>query len=125
MTKINEIYKCNICGNIVEVIHTGEGELVCCSQPMGLQKENTIDASTEKHIPIIEKTDQGIKVKIGSIDHPMEYTHYIEWIEILVNGASCKHFLKPGDKPETKFPTKVENITVRAYCNLHGLWQSK
>lgn len=125
MTQKNQIYKCNICGNIIQVLHVGAGELVCCGQPMELQIEKTEDQGAEKHVPVIEKTAKGIKVKIGSIDHPMEQDHYIEWIEIIVNNNAGKHFLKPGDKPETEFPFKHENIQIRAYCNIHGLWQSK
>ena len=114
-----QIWKCEICGNIIEVLHKGADALVCCEQPMKLQQENTVDASKEKHVPVI----QGNVVKIGSEPHPMEETHYIEWIEITVNGNSCKHFLKPGENPEAIF--KAENITnARAYCNLHGLWKS-
>ena len=124
MTELNQIYKCNVCGNITQVIHTGIGELVCCGQPMQLMKENTVDAATEKHVPIIEKTDTGIKVKVGEVPHPMEDTHYIEWIEILADGRSYKKFLKPGDAPETEFCIQADLITAREYCNLHGLWKS-
>lgn len=124
MTKLNEIYKCNICGNIVEIVHAGAGQLVCCGQPMNLQNANTVDASLEKHVPAIEKTQGGFRVKIGSVAHPMETAHYIEWIEIIDNGKSCKEFLKPGDAPEAEFCLEAEKIEVRAYCNLHGLWQT-
>jgi len=124
MTKLREIYKCEICGNIVEVLHDGVGELVCCGQPMKLMQGNTVDASKEKHVPVIEKIDIGIKVKVGSKPHPMEDSHYIEWIEIIVDGKSCKKFLKPSDQPEVEFEVKGENIEARAYCNLHGLWKS-
>ena len=124
MTKRNEIYKCNICGNIVEVLHTGVGELVCCGQPMVLQTENSIDASTEKHVPVIEKTDSGVKVKVGSAPHPMEEAHYIEWIEIIADGISHKKFLQSSDVPEAEFCVQAQEITAREYCNLHGLWKS-
>lgn len=124
MTEKLQIYKCEICGNIVEVLHTGKGQLVCCGQPMKLQKENTVDAAKEKHVPVIEKTDDGIKVKVGSVPHPMEEKHYIEWIEVIVDGKSCREFLKPGAQPEAVFLIKGENITAREYCNLHGLWKS-
>lgn len=123
MTKLNEAYKCTICGNIVEVVHAGGGGLVCCGQPMNLQSENSVDASHEKHVPVVEETENGIKVTIGSIAHPMEDTHYIEWIEVIVDGKSYKHFLRPGDTPEAEFKIAGDNITVRAYCNLHGLWK--
>lgn len=124
ITKQNEIYRCNICGNIVEVLYTGGGTLVCCGQPMELLKENTVDASLEKHVPVIEKTKSGIKVKVGSVPHPMEETHYIEWIQVLADGRSYRKFLKPGDKPEAEFEIKAKVIQAREYCNLHGLWKS-
>lgn len=124
MTKHLEIYKCEICGNMVEVIHTGVGELVCCGQPMKLMTENTVDAAKEKHVPVIEKTADGIKVAVGSVAHPMEDKHYIEWIEIIVDGKSYRQFLKPGEKPETFFKIDGTSITAREYCNLHGLWKS-
>jgi len=124
MTKLNEIYKCNVCGNIVEMVHTGAGQLVCCGQPMILQVANTVDASKEKHVPVIEKTDKGVKIKIGSVPHPMEEAHFIEWIEIIADGKSYKKFLKPGDAPEAEFCVEAENIKARAYCNLHGLWEA-
>ena len=122
MTKLNQIYKCNVCGNIVEMVHEGFGQLVCCGQPMELQTENTVDASLEKHVPVIEKTDRGVLVKIGEVAHPMEAAHYIEWIEIIADGKSYKKFLKPGDEPQAEFCIEAENIIARAYCNLHGLW---
>ncbi len=124
MTKQLEIYKCEICGNMVEVIHTGAGELVCCGQPMKLMTENTVDAAKEKHVPVIEKTADGIKVAVGSVAHPMEDKHYIEWIEIIVDGKSYRQFLKPGEKPEAFFKIDGTSITAREYCNLHGLWKS-
>jgi superoxide reductase len=104
--------------------HTGTGQLVCCGQPMVLQIANTVDASKEKHVPVIEKTSQGVKVKIGSIAHPMEEAHYIEWIEIIADGKSYKKFLKPGNAPETEFCIDAKNVKARAYCNLHGLWEA-
>ena len=124
MTKRLEVYKCMVCGNIVEVMHEGVGQLVCCGQPMKLMQENTVDASLEKHMPVIERTADGIKVKVGSIPHPMEEKHYIEWIQVLVDGKACRKFLKPGDLPEAEFPTKAEKIEAREYCNLHGLWKT-
>jgi superoxide reductase len=118
MTQLKEIYKCAICGNIVEVVHAGGGTLVCCGQPMNLMKENADDnASKEKHVPIIN----GKKVKIGSIEHPMEEKHYIEWIEGTDGKQTSRIFLKPGDKPEAEFCFEV--ISAREYCNLHGLWK--
>jgi superoxide reductase len=124
MTKINEVYKCQVCGNIVEMVHTGVGQLVCCGQPMVLQVANTVDASKEKHVPVIEKTGKGFKIKIGSVPHPMEEAHYIEWIEIIADNKSYREFLKPGDKPEALFKIAAKEIVAREYCNLHGLWQS-
>ena len=124
MTELRQIYKCNVCGNIVEVLHTGVGKLVCCGQPMELQKEKTEDDGREKHVPVIEKTESGVKVKVGSVPHPMEEKHYIEWIEVIVNGKSCRKFLKPGDKPEAEFMIKADSIEAREYCNVHGLWKS-
>lgn len=124
MTESNQIYKCNICGNIVEVVHTGAGELVCCGQPMELQQENTVDAAKEKHVPVVEEVDNGIKVKIGSDPHPMEEEHYIEWVEVIAGGKIYRQFLKPGDQPEAVFEVKAGSSEVRAYCSLHGLWKS-
>ena len=120
MVKRKEIYKCEVCSNMTEVVHEGPGQLVCCGQPMKLQEENTTDAATEKHIPIIE----GNKVIIGSIEHPMQDVHFIEWIEATSQkGEIMKKFLKPEDKPETTFP--FEPISAREYCNLHGLWKKE
>lgn len=121
----HEIYKCNICGNIIEVNHAGGGELVCCGKPMDLMTENTFDAAIEKHVPVVEKTEDGIKVSIGEVQHPMEEAHFIQWIEVITEEKSFKKFLKPGDKPKTEFCIKPEDIiSVREYCNLHGLWKN-
>ncbi len=124
MTEQKQIYKCNICGNIVEVIHAGKGELVCCGQAMELLKEKIEDTGAEKHVPVIEKTETGIRVKVGSVPHPMEESHYIEWVEVIANGKICRKFLKPGDKPEAEFKIKADTIKARIYCNIHGLWRS-
>ncbi|HCX88980.1 MAG: desulfoferrodoxin [Deltaproteobacteria bacterium CG12_big_fil_rev_8_21_14_0_65_43_10] len=124
MTKRLEIYKCEICGNIVEMLHEGKGELVCCGQPMKLYVENTTDAAREKHVPVIEKTQNGFKVKIGSVPHPMEEKHFIEWIEVIADGKTYRQFLKPGEPPEAVFCIDAEKITAREYCNLHGLWKA-
>lgn len=122
--KINEIYKCSICGNIVDVIHAGGGELVCCGKPMDLLIENSQDASTEKHVPVIEKTASGIKVLIGETPHPMENSHYIEWIEVISDGKSFRKFLNPGDEPMAEFCIEYsDDLIAREYCNLHGLWK--
>jgi superoxide reductase len=119
-----EIYKCELCGNIVEVVHGGEGELVCCGQPMKLFKENTVDAAKEKHVPVVEKTADGMKVKVGSVAHPMEEKHYIEWVEVIVDGKAYRQFLRPGQNPEASFRIEAENVTAREYCNVHGLWKA-
>jgi superoxide reductase len=125
MTKLRQIYKCNVCGNIVEVIHTGVGQLVCCGQPMELLTEKTADTGLEKHVPVIGKIGNQVKVKVGSVPHPMEEKHYVEWIEIIANGKACRKFLKPGEKPEAEFETTAEKIEAREYCNIHGLWRTK
>jgi superoxide reductase len=125
MTKIREIYKCNICGNIVEMLHAGVGELVCCGEPMELMKEKTEDSAVEKHVPYIEKTAEGVLVKVGqNQDHPMEEKHYIEWIQIIADGVAYRKFLKPSDKPQAKFEITASKIQAREYCNVHGLWKS-
>lgn len=118
-----EVYKCELCGNIVEVLHGGAGELVCCGQPMVLLKENTVDAAKEKHVPVVAKIDGGFKVSVGSVAHPMEEKHYIEWIEIIADGKSYVQFLNPGDVPEAVFKIDAANVTAREFCNLHGLWK--
>ncbi len=123
MTERLQVYKCEVCGNIVEMLHEGKGELVCCGKPMKLFKENTTDAALEKHVPVVEKTASGIKVKVGSTAHPMEEKHYIEWIEIIADGKAYRQFLKPGDVPEAVFEIKADEVTAREYCNLHGLWR--
>ena len=118
-----QVYKCDACGNIVEVLHAGGGELVCCGEPMKLLVENTVDAAKEKHIPIVEKTPEGVKVKVGSVAHPMEEKHYIQWIEIIADGKSYRQFLNPGEAPEATFNIQADQVTAREYCNLHGLWK--
>ena len=123
MTELLQIYKCEVCGNIIEMIHTGQGELVCCGQPMKLFSANTVDAAKEKHVPVKEAIHGGLKVKVGSIAHPMEEKHYIEWIEIVADGKAYRQFLKPGEAPEAFFPVSGE-FTAREYCNLHGLWKA-
>ena len=125
MIKKLQIYKCEVCGNMVEVIHEGEGELVCCDQPMKLVEENTTDAALEKHVPVIERTEDGIKAKVGSVPHPMTEEHHIEWIELIVDGRTYRQFLNPGDEPEAVFKVEAQSITAREYCNLHGLWKGE
>ena len=125
MAKKLEIYKCSVCGNIVEVLHGGVGELVCCGKPMENLAAKTADEGKEKHVPVIEKVDGGIKVKVGSVPHPMEEKHYIEWIEILANGKAYRQFLNPGDVPEAVFNVEASTVTAREHCNVHGLWEGK
>ena len=123
MTERLQVYKCEVCGNIVEVLHEGKGELVCCKQPMKLFVENTVDAAKEKHVPVIEKTAEGVTVRVGSVAHPMEEKHYIEWIEVIADGKVYRQFLKPTDTPEATFNIAAEQVMAREYCNLHGLWR--
>lgn len=124
MTKMLEIYKCGVCGNVTMVVGPSGGTLVCCGQPMTLQQEKRDDAGKEKHVPVIEKTATGIKVKLGSIPHPMEEKHYIQWIEVISGDNLSCHGLKPGQKPEAEFPVTAMPVKVRAFCNVHGLWTS-
>jgi superoxide reductase len=118
-----QIYKCELCGNIVEVLHGGAGELVCCGEAMKLYEENVTDAAVEKHVPVSEPAEHGIKVMVGSVAHPMEEEHYIEWIEVVADGKAYREFLKPGDAPEATFCVEAENVALREYCNVHGLWK--
>mgnify|MGYP006287214563 FL=1 len=124
MAERYQIYKCDLCGNIVEVVHGGAGELVCCGQPMELFAENTVDAAKEKHVPVVEKIDGGYKVKVGSVAHPMEEKHYIEFVEIIADGKVYRQYLNPGDTPEAFFAIDADRVTAREYCNLHGLWKA-
>ncbi len=128
MIVLNQIYKCEVCGNIVSVLHGGVGELICCERPMNLQVEKSKDMGIEKHLPVIRKISgngsDGVIVSVGEVKHPMENEHYIEWIEILmVDNNICRKFLKPGEKPEVEFHTRIDIKEVRAYCNIHGLWK--
>jgi len=119
-----EVYKCDLCGNIVEVLFGSDGQLVCCGQPMTLLAENTVDAALEKHVPVIEKVDGGVKVKVGEVAHPMEAEHFIQWIEIIADGKVYRQFLNPGDAPEAVFSVDADQVTAREYCNLHGHWKA-
>lgn len=126
MYKRTEIHKCNVCGGIVETTRDGGGTLVCCGKEMVRQKDNFVDASEEKHIPVIEQQEDGILVKIGEVEHPMEGSHYIEWVEIITkDGKVDRKYLKPEDSPNVKFNKHKDIEKVRAYCNLHGLWVTK
>jgi len=139
MTQLNQIYKCNVCGNMVEVLHTGVGQLVCCGQPMELMAERTQEigesaygenlAILEKHVPVIEKIGDGLRIVIGEKPHPMQDNHYIEWIEIIYTAPdetgpiTAKKFLKPSQAPQAEFNVSPGAFTARAYCNIHGLWK--
>jgi len=125
MTALLQIYKCELCGNMVEMIHAGKGQLVCCGRPMIWQEEGTTDAAVEKHIPVIEKTDNGYKVTVGSVEHPMSDDHFIEWIELIADGIAYREFLNPGDKPEATFCIKADKVSAREFCNLHGVWKGE
>lgn len=126
MTKLKEIYRCEMCGNMVEVVRAAGGNLTCCGKPMTLVDENTVEASREKHVPVIEKIEDGYIVRIGSIAHPMEEKHYIEWIELVTEKRIYRKHLKPGDKPEAIFKTDCAcPVAAREYCNLHGLWKAE
>ena len=124
MAKRLDIYKCDFCGNVVELVHGGADALVCCNEPMKKLDEQTADQSTEKHVPVIEKIDGGYKVTVGSTRHPMEEKHYIEWIELLAGDKAYRQFLNPGDAPEAVFHVDADAVTAREYCNVHGLWKS-
>ena len=118
------IYKCSLCGNIVEVVNASGGTLVCCGKNMDLLVENSVEAAKEKHVPVIEKTAEGYKVKVGSVAHPMEDKHYIQWIELIADGKAYREFLKPGQAPEAVFCVKASAVSAREYCTLHGLWKA-
>ncbi len=125
MTKMMEVYKCELCGNMVEIIHAGGGQLMCCGKAMTLLQENTVDAAKEKHVPVIEKVDGGFKVKVGGVQHPMEEKHFIEWIEIQFDNKVGRKYLQPGEKPEAVFlGIEAPAVNAREYCNIHGLWKS-
>ncbi len=126
MVERSQIYKCNICGNIVTVLHAGGGELVCCGQPMELLDPKSQDEGLEKHVPVIEKTDNGVLVKVGDVPHPMEESHYIEWIELhTTDGQVHRAFLKPNQSPEAAFAVNYDDVAMaKEFCNLHGLWKS-
>jgi len=124
MAETMQVYKCLKCGNIIEVVNGGIGELVCCGEPMKLLVENTVDASREKHVPVIEKVEGGYRVKVGGVPHPMEEKHYIQWIELMADGVAFRKFLKPGQAPEAFFCIDATTVSAREYCNLHGLWKA-
>jgi len=123
MIEVKQVYKCEVCGNIVEVLYNGEGTLACCGQSMKLIEENTVDAASEKHVPVIEEIDGGVIVKVGSVEHPMLPEHYIQWIEVHTENKIYRKYLKPGEKPKATFQLDEKLVMVREYCNLHGLWK--
>lgn len=123
MTEERQVYKCNVCGNLVEILHSGAGELVCCDEPMELLVEKNEDVGMEKHLPVIEKTATGVIIRIGEVPHPMESQHYIEWIEAVTEHRIYRKYLEPGQEPEAEFFLEAEHISARAYCNVHGLWK--
>jgi len=123
MTTRLEVYKCSVCGNIVEVMHASGGTLTCCGQPMKMMAENTVDAATEKHVPVVERVDGGYKVRVGSVTHPMEEKHYIEWIEVVAGDVVQRRYLAPGQEPEAVFMIDADEVVAREYCNLHGHWK--
>lgn len=125
MTKRHQVYKCNICGNIVEVLHEGGGTLVCCAQDMVLFEEKKEEEGNEKHLPVVKVEGNKVIVEVGSVAHPMEDVHYIEWIEVINGEESQKVFLKPGQEPKVEFTFEnIGQLRVREYCNLHGLWET-
>ncbi len=125
MSSAYKIFKCEKCGNIVELLHEGPGQLVCCGEPMKQFTENTVDASKEKHVPVIEKVEGGYKVTVGGVLHPMEEKHYIEWIELIADDKVYRRFLSPGQSPEAFFCIEAKKVIAREYCNLHGLWKAE
>ena len=124
MTERLQIYKCELCGSVVEVLHAGVGTLICCGQPMERFKENSVGAAREAHLPVVEKIAGGYKVTVGNAPHPMTKKHYIEWIELVTDDRTCRQFLSPGGKGEATFMIHSEHVTVREYCSLHGLWRT-
>lgn len=124
MAKRMEVYKCEVCGNMTEGLHEGKGVMVCCGQEMTVLTENTTEAAKEKHIPVVEKTADGYKVKVGTVAHPMDEKHHIEWIELIAGNRVYRQYLKPGEAPEADFAISAAQVKARAYCNLHGLWSN-
>ena len=125
MTKVHEVYRCNVCGNIVEVLHIGKGTLVCCGEDMELMVPQTADEGKEKHVPVIIQKGDDVVIKVGEVAHPMVEKHFIEWIEIIADQTSCRKFLAAGDEPQASFCVQAKSLQARVYCNIHGLWQKK
>ena len=124
MIERNQVFRCERCGNIVQVFHAGGGELVCCGQPMTHLAEGTTDAALEKHVPVIEKVAGGVRVRVGAVAHPMDDKHYIQWIEVIDGERVQRRHLRPGDPPEAVFAVEGETVVAREYCNLHGHWKA-
>ena len=118
-----KIYKCDVCKNMVDLLHDGGRQLTCCDTLMRELVANTQEASEEKHIPVIERSEKELLVRVGEVEHPMDENHYIEWIAIVSGKTVIRRFLSPGDKPEARFAPNSKDIEVFAYCNLHGLWK--
>lgn len=125
MAKRLEVYKCDRCGNVIEVVCGGPGEMSCCGQAMKHLDENTVDAAREKHVPVINRTAAGLEVTVGSVPHPMEEKHFITFIEVINGDRVCRIDLKPGQPPKAVFNAPSGKVKVREYCNLHGVWQSE
>lgn len=125
MPKRLEVYKCQHCGNIVEIMHGGGANIVCCGENMQLLVENTVDASQEKHVPVIERGDGTVTVKVGAVDHPMEEKHYIEWVELIADDKVYRQYLAPGQAPQATFNVTADKLIAREYCNLHGQWKTE
>lgn len=121
----SQVYQCSVCGNVVELLHVGSGTLVCCGVPMRLLSENTTDAAEEEHVPVVDHSQRGLLVKVGSVAHPMEQKHLIEGIQVAADGRSCRQFFRPGDLPEAQFPMEADGPVARAFCNVHGLWKGE
>jgi len=124
MADMPKVYKCPGCGTLVEVVADGSCDLMCGDTPLEYLEPNTVDAAVEKHVPVVERTGQGIRVKVGSVAHPMLAEHWIQWIEVLADGRLCRAYLNPGDAPEAEFCLQADSVVVREYCNLHGLWEA-
>ncbi|MDR1045546.1 MAG: desulfoferrodoxin [Candidatus Adiutrix sp.] len=124
MAERYSIFKCEPCGDIIESLYDGGGTVTCCGKPATLMAAGAVDASREKHVPVISKIPGGYQVKVGSATHPMEEKHYIMWIDLLAGDYCLRKFLKPGEAPEAEFKTEAAEVAARAYCNLHGLWQA-
>lgn len=125
MTQLRQIYHCPICGNVTEVVYTGQGELVCCGEPMKLLKENSVDAAKEKHVPVLKDLGDKVEVAVGSVLHPMEEKHHIAFVEIITEKMVMRHEFKVGEEPVAVFPVKMSEVLyAREYCNLHGLWKN-